>query len=88
MKRINVILLVAALWIFAMGWLSHRALQAPILINPNIYHENDSLKSEVLSKDSVIFDLETQIDILKDEIQLREGEISYWGQKYDSISRK
>ena len=37
----------------------------------------DSLKSEIT-------DLEYQLDILSDELQMREGEISYWGQKYDS----
>ncbi len=31
-----------------------------------------------------IQDLNEQISILEDGIQLREGEISFWGQKYDS----
>lgn len=39
----------------------------------------DSLKLEIV-------DLNEQIDFMKDELQFRESEISYWGHKYDSVS--
>lgn len=37
----------------------------------------DSLKSEIM-------ELEDQLDFSKDLLQMKEGEISYWGHKYDS----
>ena len=56
-----------------------------------------SSKSETPKVDSVAFyknqcdslrieiaDLKDQLDLAEDAIQLREGEISYWGHKYDS----
>ena len=73
------------MWVFGMGWFSNRLLQSPIRVNAQVYQENDSLKSELESKDSIIFDLQEQVEILQEDIQLRESEISYWGQKYDSI---
>ena len=88
MKRINLLLLFAAMWIFGMGWFTNRVFQSPNRLNPQIYQENDSLKSELISKDSIIFELQDQVEILQDDIQLREGEISYWGQKYDSLRTK
>ena len=87
MKRINLLLLFAAMWIFGMGWFTNRVFQSPNRINTQIY-ENDSLKSELVSKDSIIFELQDQVEILQDDIQLREGEISYWGRKYDSLRTK
>ena len=44
----------------------------------------DSLENVIDQKDSIIEDLEYQVDIMSDEIQVRESEISYWGRKYDS----
>lgn len=38
----------------------------------------DSLKT-------IILDKEDEIEILRDEIQRREIEITYWGMKYDSL---
>ena len=32
--------------------------------------------------------LEKQNDLLLDELQIREGEISYWGRKYDELKNK
>ena len=40
-------------------------------------HQVDSLKLEIV-------ELYDQLDGAKDELQMREGEISYWGHKYDS----
>jgi len=85
MKRINVLLVIGAIWFFGMGWLSNHLFESPRYLNPQVYHEIDSLKYEVLSKDSLIFELESQIDVLEEGIQFRESEISYWGCKYDSI---
>ena len=39
----------------------------------------DSLKMEIT-------ELNEQIDIMKDELQFKESEISYWGHKYDSLN--
>ncbi len=44
----------------------------------------DSLRNVIDQKDSIIEDLEYQVEIMSDEIQVRESEISYWGRKYDS----
>ena len=44
----------------------------------------DSLENVINQKDSIIEDLEYQVEIMSDEIQMRESEISYWGRKYDS----
>ncbi len=88
MIRINLLLLFCAMWIFGMGWFTNRVFQSPGRINTQVYQENDSLKSELMSKDSTIFDLQDQVSILQDDIQLRESEISYWGQKYDSLRTK
>ena len=92
MKRINVTLIIAALWVFGMGWFTHRALNAPIGFNPHLLQEIDSLKSEIKSKDSLINTLseekeyfENQVDEMSDELSFKESEISYWGRKYDSI---
>ena len=41
----------------------------------------DSLKTEIANRDE-------EIDLLEEGIQLREGEISYWGHKYDSLKIK
>ena len=40
-------------------------------------HQNDSLKVRIT-------DLEKHIEFLSNELELREDEISFWGQKYDS----
>lgn len=52
-------------------------------VNPsvNLKRENDSLKL-------VIIELQEEVDFLKDELRFKEGEISYWGHKYDSLSTK
>ncbi len=48
----------------------------------------DSLQTVIVKKDSLIQDLESQVDTLLDECQMKEAEISYWGQKYDSLQWK
>ena len=44
-------------------------------------HKSDSLIKVIKSQ-------EEEIDILQDQIQEREIEITYWGMKYDSCSNK
>jgi hypothetical protein len=39
--------------------------------------ENDSLRNHIVG-------LESHIKFLSDELELKEEEISFWGQKYDS----
>ncbi len=48
----------------------------------------DSLETIINKQDSLIKDLESQVDTLLDECQMKEAEISYWGQKYDSLQWK
>lgn len=43
--------------------------------------ENDSLKQAVI-------ELQEEVNILKDELRFKEGEVSYWGHKYDSLLNK
>lgn len=85
MKRVNVLLYLGAVWFFAMGWFSHRAFTAPQVVTPETYLQIDSLKSEISNRDSVIFSLEEELDICDEACQMKESEISYWGQKYDSL---
>ena len=51
----------------------------------NLSNENKSLKREIKSQDSIIDELDVEIDILGDEIQERDREVRFWGMKYDSI---
>ncbi len=41
-------------------------------------------KAKIDSLNLEISDLYDQLDAAQDELQMREGEISYWGHKYDS----
>ena len=40
------------------------------------------------SLNEIIVDQKEQIYFLRDELQFKESEISYWGHKYDSIKQK
>jgi len=40
------------------------------------------------SLNEIIVDQKEQIHYLRDELQFKESEISYWGHKYDSIKTK
>ena len=40
------------------------------------------------SLNEIIVDQKAQIHFLRDELQFKESEISYWGHKYDSIKQK
>jgi hypothetical protein len=39
------------------------------------------------SLNEIIVDQKAQIHFLRDELQFKESEISYWGHKYDSIKQ-
>jgi hypothetical protein len=54
----------------------------------NQSNNNDSLESVIKRQDSLIIDLQEQVEVLNEECQLKESEISYWGQKYDSLHMK
>jgi hypothetical protein len=54
----------------------------------NQSNNNDSLESVIKRQDSLIIDLQEQVEVLNEECQLKESEISYWGQKYDSLRMK
>lgn len=45
------------------------------------------MNQEMEYKDSIIRDLEDQVDSYDDILQEREMEVRYWGMKYDSIAR-
>ena len=92
MKRVNVLLYLAAIWLFGMGYLTHRVVGSTSDINSRVYQENDSLKATIVSKDSLINEIlierdffENQTDEMSDELSFKESEISYWGRKHDSI---
>ena len=44
-----------------------------------------TLRVKVDSLNKEIYELYEQIDVMRDELQFKESEISYWGHKYDSI---
>ena len=77
-------ILVAILILCVFGEVSHRVNKSE---EPKI-SSVDSLTNVIYQKDSIIEDLEYQVEIMSDEIQVRESEISYWGCKYDSLRRK
>lgn len=73
-------ILVAILILCVFGEVSYRVNKSE---EPKI-SSVDSLTNVINQKDSIIEDLEYQVEIMSDEIQVRESEISYWGCKYDS----
>ena len=77
-------ILVAILILCVFGEVSYRVNKSE---EPKI-SSVDSLNLLINQKDSIIEDLEYQVEIMSDEIQVRESEISYWGRKYDSLRTK
>lgn len=59
-----------------------------------IINQSNEVKpvTTIIKNDSTLLnkikELEEENDILRDEIQLREGEISYWGRKYEDLKNK
>ena len=78
MRRINIVLVIGALFCFGLGYMTSRTFRDSYGVNPRVYQEIDSLRMQLRSKDSTILDLSCQVDILEEEI-------SYMGQKYDSL---
>lgn len=54
-------------------------------VNYNYIKKNKSLKLENEKLINQIKKLDEENNVLENEIQLREDEITYWGMKYDSI---
>ena len=48
----------------------------------------DSLTKVINEKDSLIGELDFQVDVLEEGISEREAEISYWGRKCDTLCTK
>ena len=82
--QIILAILVAILILCVFGEVSYRVNKSE---EPKI-SSVDSLILVINQKDSIIEDLEYQVEIMSDEIQVRESEISYWGRKYDSLRTK
>lgn len=51
-------------------------------------NENERLTNKLKEKQLRIDELESEVEILRDEISEREIEIKFWGMKYDSIKQK
>jgi len=51
-------------------------------------NENERLTNKLKEKQLRIDELESEVEILEDEISEREIEIKFWGMKYDSIKQK
>jgi hypothetical protein len=51
-------------------------------------NENEKLTNKLKEKQLRIDELESEVEILEDEISEREIEIKFWGMKYDSIKQK
>ncbi len=71
------VLLVIVLFILGLGIIKISRLE----------REQQELKKEIKSKDSIILEYETEIDLFEDIFQEQEMEIKYWGMKYDSIKK-
>ncbi len=71
------VLLVIVLFILGLGIIKISRLE----------REQRELKKEIKSKDSIILEYETEIDLFEDIFQEQEMEIKYWGMKYDSIKK-
>jgi len=57
----------------------------PVNINPPNTTKKDVCVDLIDSLTEIIIDQKDQIHFLRDELQYKESEISYWGHKYDSI---
>jgi hypothetical protein len=57
----------------------------PVNINTPNTTKKDVCVDLIDSLTEIIVDQKDQIHFLRDELQYKESEISYWGHKYDSI---
>ena len=83
-KRILVLLVATGL--LSIGFMTGSVVYKGVNLSKEI--KTDSLTNVINEKDSLIEDLEFQVDMLEDGISDRESEISYWGRKYDSLRTK
>ena len=74
MKKIKIFIFTTVLFFFGCKTTNQTKMDEVTMLKKTI----DSLKLEIV-------DLNEQIDFMKDELQFRESEISYWGHKYDSV---
>jgi len=58
-----------------------------ININGSSTQNQDICTYRIDSLTEIIVDQRDQIHFLRDEIQFKESEVSYWGHKYDSIKQ-
>ena len=82
MKLTNVVLIGG----FVIGYLTSSLLNHRS--KSILSEENKTLRSTLSQRDSIILDLNTEIDILEEGISVRESEISYWGRMCDSLQEK
>ena len=87
MKTIKIVIILGASILLSCAFI--------LLPRPNtINFESKSLAKKDICTDlidslnEIIVDQKEQIHYLRDELQFKESEISYWGHKYDSIKQK
>lgn len=76
--------LIAALLVFASCNTCKKTTQDVVVVVEdstvkNLKHQIDSLKMEIV-------ELKDQNDNMKDLLRVKDGEVSYWGQKYSSLN--
>jgi len=75
--------LIAALLVFASCNTFKKNTQDVVVVEDstvkNLKHQIDSLKMEIV-------ELKDQNDNMKDLLRVKDGEVSYWGQKYSSLN--
>ena len=87
MRTIKIVIILGASILLSCAFIF---LQKPNSIN----FESKSLAKKDICTDlidslnEIIVDQKEQIHFLRDELQFKESEISYWGHKYDSIKQK
>jgi len=74
--------------VVALGILSIGFMFGSVVSNGKREKVEQSYQSKIDSLDLIIEDREWQIEELEKGISFREAEISYWGQKYDSLRTK
>ena len=82
MKK-RILVLVVSLGLLSIGFMTGSVVYKGVNSSKEI--KIDSLTNVINGKDSLIEDLEFQVDMLEEGISDREAEISYWGRKYDSL---
>ena len=75
--------LIALLLVFASCNTFKKTTQDVVVVEDstvkNLKHQIDSLKMEIV-------EIKDQNDNMKDLLRVKDGEVSYWGQKYSSLN--